>query len=428
MAVLEVKSDREIQEDVLAELRWDSRIRQADVGVEVDDGVVTLTGTVDSWAKKLAAREAAYRVAGVRDVADDVRVKLSGSLERTDTEIAQDVRYGLEWNPFVPEKDIRSTVSDGRVTLEGQVHTLRQKQDAGRAVRHLGSKGNRQQVDGRAPKGRPGTAPEVDRAGARTPSGERSREDRRLDSGRHRDPEGSGPDMGREEGHRRREPCAGHPRGSAISCSSDPGTSISLDEGRRFVHPERRLIAFLAPVVGFAALPPIPNEPIASVRASPCVTVDVEKEPERDAIAERDRSQSRVADFRPPGHGPQKTTTATDCVKSIDTRMPGGLSRGAAREPLILLALLAGALAVSGIAPKDRLTWILEEMPIFLGVPVLIVTFRRVRLTRLTYRLIFFTPSFLRSAATTLSRRSRPDSGCETLSGSLATTSTASSI
>ena len=99
--------------------------------------------------------------------------------------------------------------------------------------------------------------------------------------------------------------------------------------------------------------------------------------------------RARVADFRPPGHGPQ-TTTATDCVKSIDTRMPGGLSRGAAREPLILLALLAGALAVSGIAPKDRLTWILEEMPIFLGVPVLIVTFRRVRLTRLTYRLIFF--------------------------------------
>ena len=137
MAVLEVKSDREIQEDVLAELRWDSRIRQADVGVEVDDGVVTLTGTVDSWAKKLAAREAAYRVAGVRDVADDVRVKLSGSLERTDTEIAQDVRYGLEWDPFVPEKDIRSTVSDGRVTLEGQVHTLRQKQDAGRAVRGI---------------------------------------------------------------------------------------------------------------------------------------------------------------------------------------------------------------------------------------------------------------------------------------------------
>jgi len=135
MPVLSVKSDQEIQEDVLLELRWDSRIRQAEVGVEVDDGIVTLTGTVDSWAKKLAAKEAAHRVAGVRDVADDVRVKLPGSLERTDTEIARDVRSGLEWDAFVPDPDIRSTVSDGRVTLEGQVHTLRQKEDAARAIR-----------------------------------------------------------------------------------------------------------------------------------------------------------------------------------------------------------------------------------------------------------------------------------------------------
>ena len=82
------KTDREIQEDVLNELRWDSRIRQEEVGVEVDEGVVTLTGTVDSWAKKLAAKEAAHRVVGVRDVADDVRIKLPGSLQKTDTEIA----------------------------------------------------------------------------------------------------------------------------------------------------------------------------------------------------------------------------------------------------------------------------------------------------------------------------------------------------
>lgn len=135
MPVMSVKSDREIQEDVLGELRWDSRIRQAEVGVEVDEGVVTLTGTVDGWAKKLAAKEAAHRVVGVRDVADDVRVKLPGSLERTDTEIAQGVRFALEWDAFVPDHDIRSTVSDGLVTLEGQVHTLRQKEDAARAIR-----------------------------------------------------------------------------------------------------------------------------------------------------------------------------------------------------------------------------------------------------------------------------------------------------
>jgi osmotically-inducible protein OsmY len=137
MLMTSVKSDREIQEDVLRELHWDSRIRQEEVGVEVDEGVVTLTGTVDSWAKKLAAKEAAHRVVGVRDVADDVRLKLPGSLQRTDTEIAQAVRYALEWDALVPDQDIRSTVSDGLVTLEGQVYTLRQKEDAARAIRRV---------------------------------------------------------------------------------------------------------------------------------------------------------------------------------------------------------------------------------------------------------------------------------------------------
>jgi len=121
----------------LNELRWDSRIRQEEVGVEVDEGVVTLTGTVESWAKKLAAKEAAHRVVGVRDVADDVRVKLPGGLQKTDTEIAQDVRLALEWDAFVPERNIRSTVSDGLVTLEGEVNTLLQKEDAARAIRNV---------------------------------------------------------------------------------------------------------------------------------------------------------------------------------------------------------------------------------------------------------------------------------------------------
>jgi osmotically-inducible protein OsmY len=132
---MSVKSDRELQDDVLKELRWDSRVRQEEVGVEVDAGIVTLTGTVDGWAKKLAAKEAAHRVVGVRDVADDVRVKLPGSLLRTDTEIAKDVRFALEWEAFVPDQNIRSTVSDGLVTLEGEVNTLLQKEDAARAIR-----------------------------------------------------------------------------------------------------------------------------------------------------------------------------------------------------------------------------------------------------------------------------------------------------
>ncbi len=137
MTVATIKSDREIQEDVLLELRWDSRVDETEIGVQVDKGVVTLTGTVDGYAKKLAAKEAAHRVVGVLDVADDIRVKLPGGFRRTDTEIAHAVRFALEWDAFVADQKIRSTVSDGWVTLEGEISTLREKEDAARAIRGL---------------------------------------------------------------------------------------------------------------------------------------------------------------------------------------------------------------------------------------------------------------------------------------------------
>jgi osmotically-inducible protein OsmY len=137
MRVAATKTDQEIQQDVFRELRWDSRVDQTEIGVEVDNGIVTLTGTVDSYAKKVAAREAAHRVMGVLDVADDVQVKSPGSLERTDTEIARAVRMTLEWDAFVPDQKIRSTVTEGFVTLDGEVATLREKEDAEAAVRNL---------------------------------------------------------------------------------------------------------------------------------------------------------------------------------------------------------------------------------------------------------------------------------------------------
>jgi osmotically-inducible protein OsmY len=132
------KSDLEIQQDVMRELRWDSRIGSTRVGVDVDKGVVTLTGTVENFAKKHAATEAAHRVAGVLDVANDVQVHLPGSPGRTDTEIARAVRSALEWDVFVPDQHIRSSVSEGWVTLEGEVEFLREREDAGRVVRRLG--------------------------------------------------------------------------------------------------------------------------------------------------------------------------------------------------------------------------------------------------------------------------------------------------
>jgi osmotically-inducible protein OsmY len=137
MVKLSQKTDAQIQQDVLQELKWDMRVAPTDVGVEVDAGIVTLTGTVASWAQRTAAKEAAHRVRGVLDVANDITVKLPGSLGRTDTDIARAVRHALEWDALVPNERIRSTVAEGRVTLEGDVDYWTQRDDAERAVRNL---------------------------------------------------------------------------------------------------------------------------------------------------------------------------------------------------------------------------------------------------------------------------------------------------
>jgi osmotically-inducible protein OsmY len=130
-------TDSQIQQAVLRELKWDTRVDETDIGVEVHAGVVTLTGTVSNWAKRLASQEAAHRVAGVLDVANDIQVRIPGAAGRTDTEIAQAVRHALEWNVFVPDKRIRSNVSDGWVTLEGDVDFWSEREDAEAAVRNL---------------------------------------------------------------------------------------------------------------------------------------------------------------------------------------------------------------------------------------------------------------------------------------------------
>ncbi|HEY7180120.1 MAG TPA: BON domain-containing protein [Blastocatellia bacterium] len=131
------KSDEEIRNDALFQLDWDSRLRRSEIGVTVKKGVVTLTGTVDSYAKKLAAQKAAHRVPGVLDVANEIEVKVTGSLRRTDSEIAQAVRHALEWDVLVPSYKIYSTVANGWVMLEGEVEYYSERADAERAVAHL---------------------------------------------------------------------------------------------------------------------------------------------------------------------------------------------------------------------------------------------------------------------------------------------------
>jgi osmotically-inducible protein OsmY len=132
-----VKSDRQIQQDVISELQWDSRVDATRVGVEVDGSVVTLSGDVSDYVKKMAAQDAAHRVAGVHDVVNHIQVHLPGSIQRTDTDVAQAVRHALEWDVVVPDEQIQSTVADGWVTLEGEVDTWHERDAADRAVRHL---------------------------------------------------------------------------------------------------------------------------------------------------------------------------------------------------------------------------------------------------------------------------------------------------
>lgn len=137
MAPAIVKPDAQIQQDVLTELRWDTRVDETEVGVEVDSGVVTLTGAVTSHAKRIAAQEAAHRVAGVLDVANDIEIRPPGSLPETDTDIAHRVRETLRWDAHVPHERIESTVSAGWVTLTGTVDNWGQRADAERALRRL---------------------------------------------------------------------------------------------------------------------------------------------------------------------------------------------------------------------------------------------------------------------------------------------------
>lgn len=136
MMVIQIYADEKIQKDVLDEFQWDARMRPAEVGVAVKDGIVMLTGQVDSYLKKLAA-EAAHRVHGVRAVVNDLEVHLPGSAERTDADLAQAVVNALKWDTALPADKIEVTVSQGQVALKGEVEDAIQKYEAERAIRSL---------------------------------------------------------------------------------------------------------------------------------------------------------------------------------------------------------------------------------------------------------------------------------------------------
>jgi osmotically-inducible protein OsmY len=132
---VDVRTDQTIQADVLAELRWDQSVQANEIGVAVKDGVVTLTGTVDTYLKKWRAEEAAHRVTGVSAVANDITVRALG--ERTDADIAAAALHALKWNAGLDADRIHVTVDKGWVTLKGEVEWQFERQDVERAIRGL---------------------------------------------------------------------------------------------------------------------------------------------------------------------------------------------------------------------------------------------------------------------------------------------------
>ncbi len=132
-----MKSDSQLQQDVIAELKWEPCVTASRIGVEVQGGVVTLAGNVGSYSEKWHAERAAQRVSGVDALAVELKVKLPGLSKRTDADIALSVEGGLLWSTAVPDGAVKVMVEDGFVTLSGDVAWQYQRQAATDCVRHL---------------------------------------------------------------------------------------------------------------------------------------------------------------------------------------------------------------------------------------------------------------------------------------------------
>lgn len=132
-----MKTDYEIKEDVLSELAWQPNIDETKIGVIIEDGVVTLSGVVDNYTKKIAAEKAAKAVKGVKAIALDIEVKYGTDYKKTDKEIAKAVINAMAWDTSVPEDKVSVKVEDGWVYLSGELKWFYQKDAAKKAVENL---------------------------------------------------------------------------------------------------------------------------------------------------------------------------------------------------------------------------------------------------------------------------------------------------
>ena len=132
-----MKTDAQLKRDVEAELAWDPAVKSTAIGVAVKDGVVTLSGHLETYADKRAAEKALRRVDGVKAIALELDVLLSPEHQRSDTDIAQAAEMALKWNALVPPGAVRITVDKGWITLEGEVDWEYQRRAVQKAVSNL---------------------------------------------------------------------------------------------------------------------------------------------------------------------------------------------------------------------------------------------------------------------------------------------------
>ncbi len=130
-------ADSTLKQRVLDELRWDTKVNDAHIGVTASDGSVTLSGHVTSFPEKFAAGEAAKRVRGVLAVADEIDVNLPTDYRRDDSNIAERIAHVLEWNVSIPDNTVKAKVQGGFVTLSGEVEWQHQRDHVEQQVRHV---------------------------------------------------------------------------------------------------------------------------------------------------------------------------------------------------------------------------------------------------------------------------------------------------
>ena len=132
-----MKSNEVLQKDVQDAIKWEPLLNAAEIGVTAKDGVITLTGIVDSYVKKSEAEDAAKNVAGVKAVVEKIIVQFGTMGKKADNEIATEVLNAYKWNWEVPSDKVKVKVEDGWVTLEGELNWNYQKDAAKKSISNL---------------------------------------------------------------------------------------------------------------------------------------------------------------------------------------------------------------------------------------------------------------------------------------------------